>query len=234
MNVAFYTYDSETYCEDCAASLPGFSPDGSLELSHSPVPTFDDNSAADFPLHCHECGVFLENPLTPHGLRYVVELLEAHMYSHSSAAPLALYCDHYADAILRDAHCEPPIDIYLRDGFSAFDIALDDDERERELLTDLRDCAAPGDASPAVSYVRSRYRVVASPDIRTHLQRYGAWSPEQLRDHDENIDLMIWLLGAEVRDNPQRYDLDPCPPRASSQPPCVPRPALRLIISSRK
>lgn len=234
MHVAFYTYDSEAYCEDCAASLTGFSPDGSLERPHSPVPTFDDSSAADFPLHCHECGAFLENTLTPHGLRYVVGLLEAHVHSDRSSAPLALYCDHYADAILRDSCSEPPIDLYLRDGFSAFDIALDDEERERELLTDLRDCAASGDASAAVAYVRSRYRVVASPDIRAHLQRHGAWSPEDLLDHDQNIDRMIWLLGGEVRDNPEHYDLEP--DRAlPTPPPCArPKPRLRLVVGVRK
>ncbi|MDD9983542.1 MAG: hypothetical protein OXU81_19675 [Gammaproteobacteria bacterium] len=234
MNVAFYTYDSEIYCEDCASSLPGFSPDGSLELPHSPVPTFEDNCTTDFPLHCHECGVFLENPLTPHGLRHVLELLETHVSSEHWTPRLTLYCDHYADDILRDSASEPPIDLYLHDGFSAYDIELDDEERERELLIDLRDCAAPGDASPAVAYVRSRYRVVASPDIRAHLQRYGAWSPEDLLDHDQNIDRMIWILGGEVRDNPDHYDLDEAPPLPAPSPSPRPQPRLRLILGSLK
>ena len=44
--------------------------------------------------------------------------------------------------ILRDSSCQPPLDLYLRDGFSAYDIEHDD-ECELELLIDLRDCVAP-------------------------------------------------------------------------------------------
>ena len=39
-------------------------------------PFCDGGGEADCPQHCDECGVFLENPLTPDGVRYVAETIE--------------------------------------------------------------------------------------------------------------------------------------------------------------
>ena len=56
---------TDLVCGDCAEELGGC--DG-------PLP--DGGGEADTPQHCAHCGVFLENPLTQDGVKYVVEYID--------------------------------------------------------------------------------------------------------------------------------------------------------------
>lgn len=58
-----YIDDGDIYCEDCR-------PDDASG------PYADGGGEADCPQHCGACGVFLENPLTTDGYRYVRERAE--------------------------------------------------------------------------------------------------------------------------------------------------------------
>lgn len=33
------------------------------------------------------------------------------------------------------------------------------------------------------------------------LSGYGAWDDEQLKDHDENVQRLVWLAGCDIDDN---------------------------------
>lgn len=35
-------------------------------------------------------------------------------------------------------------------------------------------------------------------DVREALKDYGAWSPEELRDHKENLIRLVWIAGNDI------------------------------------
>jgi len=73
-----YAYSADIYCDDCAEKLI-------TELDANRVidsgdsddyPQFDSSSGeSDYPQHCADCQVFLENPLTDDGREYVIDTL---------------------------------------------------------------------------------------------------------------------------------------------------------------
>lgn len=71
-----YIFQADIYCEDCAAELCGFysARRGEEDSDAYPQgPYSDGGGEADYPQHCGQCGVFLENPLTGEGYDYVQE-----------------------------------------------------------------------------------------------------------------------------------------------------------------
>jgi len=88
-----YIYQADIYCEGCthmirggiiAGTCPGQVPNDpddettfdSDDWPKGPYP--DGGGESDSPQHCDSCGAFLENPLTPDGLRAVAVAIEAH------------------------------------------------------------------------------------------------------------------------------------------------------------
>ncbi len=76
-----YIYKAALYCEDCAGEIPWAAIqdhpewcDDSDCCPQGPYP--NGGGEADTPQHCDTCGVFLENPLTDDGVRYVVAALD--------------------------------------------------------------------------------------------------------------------------------------------------------------
>jgi hypothetical protein len=80
-----YVYQAALYCAACGEKLKDF-PSIAAEIRHAPEdsdsypqgPYSDGGGEADSPQHCDGCGVFLENPLTGDGTRYVNEKLTEH------------------------------------------------------------------------------------------------------------------------------------------------------------
>jgi len=68
-----YIYQCDIYCEKCGEiikkSLPGKPSNESGDYPQGPYEV----SEADYPQHCADCGLFLENPLTEDGENYVRE-----------------------------------------------------------------------------------------------------------------------------------------------------------------
>ena len=205
MEILCYVHDHNIYCPDCA---PHPAQSRIADLEDVATPVFASSGAEfDAPVECNECGDFLENPLTPHGVTFLIEQLRNFDADRANPEPLTTWAAYYADEIER----HDDVDLFLRDDFSAHSIVHfaafdDDDERLMQLLRDLRDCARPGDAHPAVRYVIENYRVVASPDIRRQLQRDG-YDPDDLADHTSNVERMIWSIGAEIHNDPESFDL---------------------------
>jgi hypothetical protein len=80
-----YVYKAALYCSDCAAQIrkgrdvqmwPRAMQQDSEYVPRGPYP--NGGGEADTPQHCDACGLFLENPLTPDGTRYVIEKLVEH------------------------------------------------------------------------------------------------------------------------------------------------------------
>jgi hypothetical protein len=79
----FYIYRADVYCEPCGDQLVEKLPKPENPLDER---TYDSDDypkgpyswdlagPADTPQHCAECGVFLENPLTEEGYKYLAEV----------------------------------------------------------------------------------------------------------------------------------------------------------------
>lgn len=39
--------------------------------------------------------------------------------------------------------------------------------------------------------------------LAAELNEYGAWEPEELADHDANLNRMLWLACGDINENPQ-------------------------------
>jgi hypothetical protein len=80
-----YVFKAALYCANCAAQIrkgrdvlmwPRVMQEDSEYVPQGPYP--NGGGEADTPQHCDACGLFLENPLTADGTRYVIEKLVEH------------------------------------------------------------------------------------------------------------------------------------------------------------
>ena len=47
--------------------------------------------------------------------------------------------------------------------------------------------------------VRERFNITAGvEDAKDFLRGYGAWDDDQLADHGDNIDRLIWIAGGDI------------------------------------
>lgn len=140
-----YVYDADVYCDECISDV--YDPGRDCE---PPNGYPDGGGEADTPQHCGKCGVFLENPLTPDGVRYVVEAVDESLYDFrdgrrvARADPGGVALDEWAPYYLEDmqnlarrdplvwaylgaalwASCAPGSDRSLEEsGYSVYDIA---------------------------------------------------------------------------------------------------------------
>lgn len=91
--------------------------------------------------------------------------------------------------------------------FSGTDLVLGVPELSPALLADLTACATPGQpADEAVAHVLRTYTVTGDEvACRNFLRPYGAWSEEELRDHDANLARLVWLTGCGLREDGEAY-----------------------------
>ena len=101
MNVLAYTYEADHHCEACAYARFGRNDQGDIvgvdDEGNEIGPWFEDESI-DYPAHCGECHVFLENRLTADGVHY---LEQAFSLPDGRADVLALWREFYADDLER-------------------------------------------------------------------------------------------------------------------------------------
>lgn len=59
-----------------------------------------------------------------------------------------------------------------------------------------------GKADYAVAEIKEAYNVVVNKDgLKKYLKRFGAWNTEELSDHSNNIDRLIWIATLECKEN---------------------------------
>ena len=82
-----YIYQADVYCDGCGGAicdrlkLAGEAPENpsdeySFDSDEYPKVADVENEESDTPQHCGQCHVFLENPLTSDGYKYVGEKLD--------------------------------------------------------------------------------------------------------------------------------------------------------------
>ncbi len=89
----YFTADADTWCEDCLTSRYG-STEGADAEGNGIGAVFGEES--DTPQYCAGCGAFLENPLTPDGVAYVVEaVVEALAHGRADSVALTDWAPYY-------------------------------------------------------------------------------------------------------------------------------------------
>ena len=85
----------------------------------------------------------------------------------------------------------------------------------RIYLDGARYATPPGvDATPRVDELRSQAfyaRQLDSLDpgaVYKVLIEYGAWSSDELSDHDENLSRILWVACGDVRESPETYAME--------------------------
>jgi len=65
-----------------------------------------------------------------------------------------------------------------------------------------------GSCDDDIAWLRTQTRVqeeldrIPADDLRAELKEYGAWSEEELADHENNLDRILWLACGNILDNP--------------------------------
>jgi hypothetical protein len=90
---------------------------------------------------------------------------------------------------------------------SGSDFTVRADELQSYLLEALKACGTPGqDNSEAVEYVRANWEVTADPEqAKAYLRPFGAWDEEELANHQQNLDRLVWIIGCELRESDEAY-----------------------------
>ena len=76
---------------------------------------------------------------------------------------------------------------------------------------DAEDLASRGESIGTVKSLRKREAIESqleqiSPDnLRETISEYGAWSKEELQDHDENLNRLLWIAGCDIAERPDDY-----------------------------
>ena len=111
----FYIFQADTYCPDCTTYIKGDlraraqrtvqlenwkripvdeTDESSYDSDYWPKGPYD-NEESDTPQHCAACHVFLEQPLTQDGYKYVLEALRGDMDTWSDVE--RTWFDYYSD-----------------------------------------------------------------------------------------------------------------------------------------
>jgi hypothetical protein len=90
-----YLYQGEIYCTVCANLIrDGLEvSDNSETYPQGPYP--DGDGEADYPQNCDDCGLFLENPLTDDGRRYVIDKLREYAVLGMRSEVIEEWSDFY-------------------------------------------------------------------------------------------------------------------------------------------
>jgi hypothetical protein len=87
-------------------------------------------------------------------------------------------------------------------------IWFDGRESTRQLPAEcIADCSGSGDYTNNVIAWVERLNFDGSVELfKEHLKEYGAWDDEQLEDHDENRQRVLWLWANDCYENPGDHD----------------------------
>lgn len=75
------------------------------------------------------------------------------------------------------------------------------------LLNDAESGSHQGDCSDDIAalrrvpYITEQLNAIYENDLRTELARWGAWSDDDLADHDENLSRILWIACGNIQDD---------------------------------
>ena len=83
-------------------------------------------------------------------------------------------------------------------------IWFDGRESTRQLPPEcIADCSGRGDQTKNVEFWVERLNFDGPVELfKEHLKEYGAWDDEQLKDHDENKQRVLWIWACDCDENP--------------------------------
>jgi len=83
-------------------------------------------------------------------------------------------------------------------------IWFDGRESTRQLPAEcIADCSGRGDQTKNVEFWVERLNFDGPVELfKEHLKEYGAWDDEQLKDHDENKQRVLWIWACDCDENP--------------------------------
>ena len=79
-------------------------------------------------------------------------------------------------------------------------------------LEDAQYCAHQGDCLPLVretvglDWMASQLAKIDPDVLRSELSEYGAWDSDELSDHDDNLERLVWLAAGDVAEEPATYE----------------------------
>ena len=78
-------------------------------------------------------------------------------------------------------------------------------------LDDARYCAHHGDCTPEVQetvgldWMASQLEKIDPDVLRSELSEYGAWGSDELVNHADNLERIVWLAANDVAEDPDTY-----------------------------
>jgi|GEM_PF-2252865 len=93
--------------------------------------------------------------------------------------------------------------------FEGTDCVIYAEDLDPQLLQDLLDCGAPGQAADeSVAYVKRNHDVTGDVgQCKAYLKGYGAWDDSELSDHEENLSRLVWLTGCDLRETGEEGEM---------------------------
>lgn len=62
-------------------------------------------------------------------------------------------------------------------------------------------CDADVEALAHAPYVAEQLAAIAPDVLREELREYGAWEDDELQDHAQNLQRILWLLACDIAEN---------------------------------
>lgn len=84
-------------------------------------------------------------------------------------------------------------------------------ELEFESIEQCESCSHPGPCDQDVealstdAFIRAQLDAMDPEGLRKTLREYGAWSKEELEDHEQNLQRILWIATGDVSDSPENY-----------------------------
>ena len=85
---------------------------------------------------------------------------------------------------------------------------MDGRESLRQLPAEcIEDCSGSGDKTEIVKFWVEELNFDGSVELfKEYLEGFGAWDDEELKDHDENKERVLWTWACNCDENPGDYD----------------------------
>jgi hypothetical protein len=75
----------------------------------------------------------------------------------------------------------------------------------------VRDCSSQGRVDETVDYWAKKLNLTAPPWLlRRYLKGFGAWEPDELCNHDQNLRRLLWIWCCDIKEAAAGGG-EPCP-----------------------
>ena len=68
-------------------------------------------------------------------------------------------------------------------------------------------CDADVQALRQVPAIWKQLDAMPADDVRACLREYGAWDADELANHDDNLNRIVWIAGCDIKESPEDYQI---------------------------